>query len=263
MPRPRTCPATWNETTNVAWKTPIPGKGWSSPSLYQGRLYLTTAAPVDPDNEAGDALAAGLCLDAASGEQIVWMREVFRQAAATRRRFTVRTATPVRRRVVAGERIYVHFGHQGTACLDLAGKVIWRNNRIKYPPVHGNGGSPILVDGLLIFSCDGASDPSSSRSMRPPARKRGASSGRAIRAKKFSFCTPTVITVNGKTQLISPGSGVVNALDPATGREIWRVHHDGYSVIPKPVFGHGLRLSEHRLRLARSSWRFGPMAAAT
>jgi glucose dehydrogenase len=58
---------------------------------------------------------------------------------------------------------------------------------------------------------------------------------------KFSFSTPTVITVNGEQQLITPGSGVVNALDPKTGQEIWQVRYgDGYSVIPKPVFGHGL-----------------------
>jgi outer membrane protein assembly factor BamB len=58
--------------------------------------------------------------------------------------------------------------------------------------------------------------------------------------KQFAFSTPAIIEVAGRKQLITPGAGVVNALDPASGDEIWRVHYDGYSVIPKPVFGHGL-----------------------
>src|SRR5262249_3128497 len=59
-------------------------------------------------------------------------------------------------------------------------------------------------------------------------------------AKKFSFSTPLLITVNGQKQVISPGSNVVSALDPATGKEIWRVRYNGYSVIPRPGYGHGL-----------------------
>ena len=59
--------------------------------------------------------------------------------------------------------------------------------------------------------------------------------------KKFSFCTPLVIEVGGKKQLITPGSGVVNALDPVTGQEIWKVRYgEGYSVVPRPVFAHGM-----------------------
>src|SRR6185436_1728691 len=57
----------------------------------------------------------------------------------------------------------------------------------------------------------------------------------------FSFCTPLLITVNGQRQIISPGSGAVSALDPKDGHEIWRVRYgQGYSVVPRPVFGHGL-----------------------
>ena len=69
--------------------------------------------------------------------------------------------------------------------------------------------------------------------MAVPARVR-------LPPRRFAFSTPAVISVGGKRQLITPGAGVVNSLDPATGTEIWRVTYDGYSVIPKPVFGHGL-----------------------
>jgi outer membrane protein assembly factor BamB len=231
-------PATWNETTNVAWKTPIPGKGWSSPSLYQDRIYLTTAAPAEGGG-TGDLSLRVLCLDAEDG-RIRWNEEVFRQTGRTAPKIHNKNSHASPTPLVAGDRIYVHFGHQGTACLEPDGKVLWRNQKLKYAPVHGNGGSPILVDGLLIFACDGSENPF----VVALDAKTGEQKWRFRRpgdpVKKFSFSTPTAIDVAGKTQVVIPGSGVVNAIDPATGRQIWRVDYDGYSVIPKPIFGHGL-----------------------
>jgi len=232
-------PTTWDETANVAWKTPIPGKGWSSPSLYQGKLYLTTAVPVDPGSASGGELSLrALCVDAASG-RILWNNEVFRQDAAAPKihnKNSHASPTPL----VERDRVYVHFGHQGTACLDLAGNIIWKSTDHRYAPVHGNGGSPVLEGGLLIFSRDGAEEPFVVALNAATGKEAWRFDRPGDPAKKFSFNTPAVIEVNGRKQLISPAAGVVNALDPATGREIWRVRHDGYSVIPKPVFGHGL-----------------------
>ena len=58
--------------------------------------------------------------------------------------------------VFAGSRLYVHFGHQGTACTTRDGDVIWKNDSLGYKPVHGNGGSPVVIDDLLILTRDGA-----------------------------------------------------------------------------------------------------------
>ncbi|MCI0358832.1 MAG: PQQ-like beta-propeller repeat protein [Planctomycetaceae bacterium] len=235
----RNLPITWNETTNIAWKTPIPGKGWSSPSLYQGRLYLTSAVPVDAAKDNGDLSLRAICLDAASGK-IAWNREVFLQSGETAPKIHNKNSHASPTPLVTSDRLFVHFGHQGTACLDHAGNVQWKTNSLKYQPVHGNGGSPILVDGRLIVTCDGASDPAVVALDAASGEEAWRFERPGDPLKKFSFCTPTAIEAAGKTQVICPGSGVVNALDPATGREIWRVHHDGYSVIPKPVFGLGL-----------------------
>jgi len=235
----RNLPSTWNEKTNVGWKTPIPGKGWSSPSLYQNRLYLTSAVLVDPSMERGDLSLRALCVDAASGK-VVWDREVFPQAAAAAPKIHNKNSHASPTPLVTSDRIYVHFGHQGTACLDHAGNVLWKNNSLKYPPVHGNGGSPILVEGRLIFTCDGASDPQVVALDAASGTEAWHFARPGDPPKKFSFCTPTAIQVSGKSQVICPGAGVINALDPITGREVWRVQHDGYSVIPKPLFGHGL-----------------------
>jgi outer membrane protein assembly factor BamB len=229
-------PLKWSATENVAWKTAIPGSGWSSPVLVKGRLYLTTA--VSADGASSLALRA-LCLDARDGK-LLWTTDVFspEDGSSLHRKNGHASPTPV----VRDGRIYVHFGHLGTACLDLAGKVLWRQTSLKYPPVHGNGGSPVLAGDRLIFSCDGANDPfvvaldrrTGEVLWKTPRRNEAV-------PKKFSFSTPLLITNAGRVELISPGSGGTYTYEPATGRELWRVTTGaGFSVVPRPVFAHGL-----------------------
>jgi outer membrane protein assembly factor BamB len=118
--------------------------------------------------------------------------------------------------------------------------VLWSNRELEYPPVHGSGGSPIIAGDALVFSCDGATDPFVVALSKRTGKQLWRTPRRTDETKKFSFSTPLLITVNGKEQVVSPGSGVVSAYDPGTGREIWRVRYEGYSVIPRPVHGHGL-----------------------
>ncbi len=229
-------PVEWSDTKNVAWKVEVPGKGWSSPVLAGGRLYLTTAIG---DSASGITLHA-LCLDAADGHTL-WDTEVFQpDAAATaamHRKNSLASGTPI----VTADRLYVHFGHMGTAALDLAGKVLWRQADLKYQPVHGNGGSPILVDGALIFSADGAKDPFIVSLDAATGAVRWKTPRNSPAKKPFSFSTPLAISLGGSTQIISPGSGFVGSYDAHDGHEIWRVTYgEGYSVIPRPVFAHGL-----------------------
>jgi outer membrane protein assembly factor BamB len=225
----------WSDTKNVAWKEAIPGKGWSSPIVFKGRVYLTSAVP--PEKSKDQSLRA-FCLDAESGK-LVWQKEVFLQdgkkAPGIHKKNTHASPSPL----TDGKRLYVHFGHQGTACLDFDGKVLWRTTELRYSPVHGNGGSPILVDDRLVFAADGgdkqflaALDCTSGKVLWRTDRK-------CTAPKKFAFGTPLLITVDGKPQIVSPASHAVIAYDP-DGKELWRVTHDGYSTIPRPVFGHGV-----------------------
>ena len=227
-------PVQWNESKNIAWASDIPGKGWSSPALVRGRLYLTTAV-LDDENLSQRAL----CLNAQDGKPI-WNTEIFSQPAADAPRIHGKNSHASPTPLVENGKLYVHFGPQGTACLDLDGNVLWKTQELSYPPVHGNGGSPVLVDGLLIFSCDGASNPFVAALDAATGGVKWKFARESDSAKRFAFCTCEVITVGGNKQVISPGAGVVNGLDPQTGKEIWRVTYDGYSVIPRPVFGHGL-----------------------
>jgi outer membrane protein assembly factor BamB len=231
-------PLEWGKDKNVAWVTPIPGLGWSSPIVVQDRVYLTTAVPIT-DNGSRDQSLDALCLDAKNGK-VLWQKQVFHQNGRTAPSIHGKNSHASPTPIVHDGRLYVHFGHQGTACLDLDGTVVWSTTEFKYQPAHGNGGTPIIVDDELVFSCDGSDVAFVVALDRATGKQRWKTPRNMDVPKKFSFSTPLLITVNGKRQIISAGSGAVMAYHPDTGREIWRVTYNGYSVICRPVYGHGL-----------------------
>lgn len=230
-------PVRWSGTEGLAWKVEVPGSGWSSPVLSDGKIYLTAAVP---DASTGDTSLRALCLSAKDGS-VLWNTEVSRPdpgaVAAMHRKNSPASATAI----VEGGKVYVHFGHMGTAALDLEGKVLWRQTALGYQPTHGNGGSPVLVEGKLIFSADGDPDPFVAALHAETGELAWKTPRNTPARKRFSFSTPLAIQVGGETQVISPGSGFVGAYAPADGRELWRAGYgEGYSVIVRPVFAHGL-----------------------
>ena len=229
-------PVEWSTTKNVAWKQPVPGGGWASPVVSRGQIFLTAGVA----GADGRPSLRALCFETATG-RMLWNTEVFSAAESGAQpihdKNTQASPTPI----LEGDRLYVHFGHHGTACLDRTGKIVWRNQRLGYESVHGNGGSPILVEDRLIFSADGADSAFVVALDKNTGAVRWKVTRPAVSNQKFSFSTPLLITVNGRAQIVSPASGAVFSLDPRDGREIWRVRYDGgYSVVPRPVFGHGL-----------------------
>lgn len=138
-------PLHWSQTNNIVWKKAIAGGGWSSPVIYKGCVYLTTALVGDDGKPTSLRV---ICLKADSGD-IVWDREVFvpKDPVPKHGKNSFASPTPV----IKDDRIFVHFGHMGTACLDLNGKIIWRQNTLTYDPKHGNGSSPVLFEDKLIL----------------------------------------------------------------------------------------------------------------
>jgi len=229
-------PTHWSDTKNIAWKQEIPGRGWSSPVLADGRIYLTSATG---DIEDNDLSLRAICIRADDG-QILWNVEVLRPDAETaglkHDKNGLASPTPI----VDQGRIFVHFGHLGTAALDLAGKILWLQTDIKYNPRHGNGGSPVLVGRALVFSCDGLDTQNIVALDRATGKLLWKTPRNTSAFKTFSFSTPQVIDIDGRLQIVSPGSGLVAAFDPNDGSEIWRVNYgEGFSVVPRPVFAHG------------------------
>jgi outer membrane protein assembly factor BamB len=229
----------WGPEKNVTWKTPIPGLGWSSPIVVRGKIFLTTAVPLGAGAKPDHSLRA-VCLDPLSGS-IVWDKEVFvedgQTASTPHKKNSHASATPVS----DGERVFVHYGHMGTACLDFTGNIVWKTQEHTYKPMHGNGGSPILVGDLLVFSADGGDKQFVAALDKKTGAVKWKTPRTGVSGFGFSFSTPTAITTGGRTVIVSPASGFVGAYDPADGSEVWRVKYPqgGFSVIPRPVLAGG------------------------
>jgi outer membrane protein assembly factor BamB len=229
-------PEHWSATENIRWRCDLPGQGWSSPVVVGDRIFITAAVPKDDSGEEYELCAT---IIGANDGTVLKQVNLFSQddsAPKIHKKNSHASPTPF----FDGQHIYVHFGHLGTACITTDGEVVWKNDELDYPPVHGNGGSPVVVDDLIIFSRDGgniseviALDKRTGKTVWQTPRNVQAS-------KQFSFCTPLVLDLNGERQLVLPGSNVVQSLDPSTGKEIWRASYEGYSVIPRPIFESGL-----------------------
>jgi outer membrane protein assembly factor BamB len=228
-------PLEWSKRQNVAWKSEIEGSGWSSPVVADGKVFVTSAV-----ERGGKLSLRAIALDASSGTA-AWDVEIFTpKEVKMHKKNSQASPTPV----FEGGKLYVHFGHYGTACLNAGdGKILWTQEELSYPPVHGNGGSPIIVGNKLVFSCDGSKSPFVVALDKDSGKVRWKTDRNVEVSRKFSFTTPLAIEVGGKTQIISPGSGAVIAYDPDTGDEIWRVDYDeGYSVVPRPVYSEDLKM---------------------
>ena len=226
----KSLPTDWSESKNVAWKVPVPGRGWSSPVVADGRVWLTTATQTGRDSSL-----RLLSFDAATGRASVDV-EVFRLKNSTLLNAKNSHASPTP--IVEGDRVFVHFGADGTAALSTSGELVWKTRQL-YESQHGNGGSPILYGDLLIFSCDGFNE----AFVVALDKRTGKTRWRTDRPQPWSqaYSTPLVIRVADRDQLVSVGAFHTVAYDPENGKEIWRVNYpEGFSNVPRPVYGAGL-----------------------
>jgi outer membrane protein assembly factor BamB len=141
-----------------------------------------------------------------------------------------------------GKHVWVFFGHMGLACLDLKGNVIWKTGRYSYKPLHGNGGSPILVDDMVVFSIDGLDQQFVVAVKKENGDEVWKTDRKSKAVMKFSFSTPQLITAEGRRMIVSPASDFVAAYDPKGGAELWRANYPaaGWSIITRPVYSQGL-----------------------
>lgn len=217
-------PLEWSETKNIAWKTAIPGRGWSSPSVEKSKIWVTS--------EIDSGLHA-ISVDAKTGK-ILKDVTVFPPTDLGNQHAKNTHASPTP--VIENGRVYVHFGPHGTAALNSEGEILWKT-KMKYEPVHGTGGSPVLYKDLLIFSCDG----SDVQFVVALDKNTGKVKWKTPRQTYMAFATPLIITVKDKDQLVSPGAHRTVAYNPDNGRELWFVEYgDGFSNVPRPVYGQGL-----------------------
>ncbi len=231
-------PTKWSPTKNVRWKSPVPGEGWSSPIVLDQQIFLTLAVPND-QGERGRSLGI-VCLNAENGE-LIWKKKVFEQSHQDTDRIHGKNSHASPTPISDGKHIFIHFGTKGTACLTRDGEIVWETRKLVYAPNHGSGSSPVLFNDLLIVNCDGADR----QFVVGLDKKTGEIRWKTDRptssnSKKFSFATALLIDVDGQKQLISPGPDSVVSYRPADGTAIWGVKYSGYSIVPRPVYGHGM-----------------------
>jgi outer membrane protein assembly factor BamB len=232
----RNLPLEWSETRNVAWRTAVNGSGWSSPAVAGGRIWLTAVRNAEGSRSGRNLSLRALAFDASTGRQIVDV-EVFRidDSRPTHAKNSRASPTPI----VDGDRVYVHFGADGTAALTSAGAVVW-STKLPYDSQHGNGGSPVLHGDLLIVNCDGNGGDAYVAALDTRTGKMRWKTNRRTPADQ-AYSTPLVIRVGDRDLVISPGAYRAAAYDALTGEEVWRVRYDdGFSNVPRPVYGAGL-----------------------
>ena len=250
-------PTVWNDTTNIKWKTEIPGRGHSTPTIWGDRVFVTTAIPIGtpaptptPTEQAqGNQRRAGggagpvvehrfevLALDRKTGK-IIWQR-------------TAKTATPhegyhraygsfaSNSPVTDGRYVYASFGSRGIYCYDFNGKLIWEKDpgvQMKMRLAFGEGSAPLLVGNRLFLVFDHEAE----SFIVALDKRNGKELWRAARDERSSWSTPLAIDHGGKTEIVVSATTRVRSYDPETGKVLWESAGLGANVIPVPVYQNG------------------------
>lgn len=235
-------PTVFGEDRNVIWKTAIHDRGWSSPVVWGGQIWLTTAT------RDGRQLYA-VCVDRDTGA-IVFDLKLFDVANPQFCHPFNSYASPTP--AIEAGRVYVTFGSPGTACIDTAtGRALWQRTDFVCNHFRGAGSSPVIFEDLLLMHFDGsdlqyvvALDKNTGRTVWKTNRsidfRDVGADGRPQADGDFrkAFSTPVVARVGGRLMMISLGSKACYGYDPRSGRELWRIeNHSCHSGSPTPVVG--------------------------
>ena len=243
-------PLTWDASTNVAWKTPVDGRGSATPIVWGDRVFVTTAIdtrrkadaqdlPKPDPRFAGDKKTTApdtwhrfvvRALDRKTG-QVLWEQtcteKVPHEGHHTTHNYAA--ASPV----TDGERLIVSFGSFGVYAFDLNGKPLWDEQIGRQETRYGWGEAvtPALHKGRVYVNWDheGGSFLTALDVMD------GTTLWKVDRDEPSSWATPLVVEHQGRTQIVTPGANRVRGYDAETGEVIW--HHGGLTIncIPSPI----------------------------
>jgi outer membrane protein assembly factor BamB len=206
-------PTTISSTQNVVWKTPVPGRGHSSPVVVGNRVFLTTA-------DERQQIHSVLAFDRQTGKSL-WQREVNRGAFPEKNHPKNTEASPT----VAcdGERVFATFYHHDRVeivALNLDGQPVWKKTAGAFRPrmyEYGYAPSPLLYQNSVIV----AGEYDGNSFLVAFERQTGAELWRTPRPQNITFSSPVVAHLSGKDQLLMSGGELVAAYNPANGRRLW------------------------------------------
>jgi outer membrane protein assembly factor BamB len=218
-------PDTWSDTHNVQWRTAVPGRGHSSPIVWNDRIFLTTAYD--------DGRVAVLSFRRSDGE-LLW--QAFGPDTTPEhihRKNSHASATPS----TDGRLVYASFGNKGLLAVDFDGKVAWHRSVGTIDNYHGSAGSPLLYRDRLILYQDQRGDGAFIAAFDAAT---GRTLWRTPRQGTVGWGTPVAVQVGDEVEIIVSGQQRVQGYDPETGAELWKAEGNTREVIPTPVVGHGL-----------------------
>ncbi len=242
-------PDRWSATDNVAWKTDIPGRGWSSPIVWGDRVFLTTVVNLGTAEEPKKGLYFGgnrptppdaihqwkvFCLDLVSG-RVIWERQVHegKPTTAIHLKNSYASETPV----TDGQRVYCCFGNVGVYCFDFDGNEVWRHQLVPHVTRNGWGtaASPAIHEDRLYLVNDNDED----SYLLALDAKTGAEVWRVPREEKSNWSTPLVWQNDRRTEIVTLGSGQVRSYD-LEGQLLWSLKGMSSITIATPYEQGGL-----------------------
>jgi len=245
-------PAEWSTTKNIKWKTPIEGRGHSSPIVWGNKIFLTTAIEGDvvPGAKAArhvmdnkdfvhpDSIGANkkhtfkvIAIDRDNGK-VLWQSTAWEGTPYDdrHRKSSYAASTPA----TDGKLVYAYFGTEGLYAYDFNGKLAWKADLGKLGTVGmGTGTSPILFDNFVIVQCDEENGEASF--IVGLDKKTGKEVWRTPRKVQVSWSTPLLVKTAKRAELITSGTEFILSYDPATGKELWRHKGVESNAIPSPV----------------------------
>jgi len=221
-------PVKWSAGENIAWKTPIPGKGHSSPIVSVGRVFVTSA-----DKSNARLL---MSLDAATGKML-WTRTVLKAPLEKINYLNSRaSSTPV----ADGKHVWVTFlnvQEMFVACYDFDGEEIWRKTPGRFTAKHGYCSSLLLYDDLVIVNGDQDAKGRDTAYIVALEKSTGKERWRIDRPNRVrSYVPPVVFNADGKDQMVLSGSRCTASYDPKTGKRNWLIKGPTEQFVASMIF---------------------------
>ncbi|MDW8265675.1 MAG: PQQ-binding-like beta-propeller repeat protein [Gemmataceae bacterium] len=220
-------PIHWSATENIAWKVPLPGKGHSSPIVWEDRIFVTTCVEDQGQRQL-------VCLDRRTG-RMRWQQTVLEAPLEGKHRLnSYASSTPA----TDGQRVFVTFlqaPNVQVACYDFDGRRLWMKSPGKFFSKHGFCSSPILYKDLVIVNCDQDAE----AYIVALEKSTGTERWRIDRPNRTrSYCPPLIVEAAGKTQMVLSGSLCVASYDPDTGRQHWIIDGPTEQFVASLVYAH-------------------------